>query len=180
NNPASIPADATSASLTFWHWFDFEAAPIHYYDGGVLELSTDGGTSWADAGSLITSNGYNRTLEAGTTNPLAGRSAWGSSIGNQWLQVQVNLVTYAGRNVLFRLRMGTDASNSGSPLGWWIDDVALTYQASAPCAPVGWIQAAPYPTIMADVAATSFGGQIYSFGGLNQIVNTAAYNYNPI
>src|SRR5207248_6287172 len=42
-----IPANATSASLTFWHRFDFENDQFYGYDGGVLEASTDRGTTWA-------------------------------------------------------------------------------------------------------------------------------------
>src|SRR5262249_50979927 len=77
NNPVSIPADATGAGLTFWQLFDFERYGAHYYDGGVFEISTDGGTSWADGGSLLTAGSYNVTLDPNTSNPLQGRPAWG-------------------------------------------------------------------------------------------------------
>ena len=36
----------SSAVLVFWHRFAFENG----YDGGVLETSIDGGTSWQDIG----------------------------------------------------------------------------------------------------------------------------------
>ena len=43
------------------------------FDGGVLEYSTDGGASYADAGSLLADGGYNGTIASGYGNPL-GRS----------------------------------------------------------------------------------------------------------
>lgn len=39
-------------------------------------------------------------------------------------QVTVNLLPYAGQNVLFRFRLGTDFSVSDT--GWYIDDVVVT------------------------------------------------------
>lgn len=74
----AIPVDATAATLTFWHLFDFEYNDNlnANYDGGVLEVSSDGGTSWVDAGAHITLGGYNGTIAIGLGNPLAGRAAW--------------------------------------------------------------------------------------------------------
>ena len=34
------------------------AAVPHYYDGGILEYSTDDGVTWQDAKNLIVVNGY--------------------------------------------------------------------------------------------------------------------------
>jgi hypothetical protein len=39
---ASIPDDAGQVRLTFFHIFNFEPG----FDGGVLEISTDGGATW--------------------------------------------------------------------------------------------------------------------------------------
>src|SRR5206468_3127428 len=96
------------------------------YDGGVLEVS-DGG-NWVDAGALITSGGYNlRTLDCATLNPLANRQVWsGSSSG--WRQVLVDLLSFRGRSVKFRFRLGTD--ETGVAAGWWIDDVAVAFAQS--------------------------------------------------
>src|SRR5207249_3325478 len=92
------------------------------YDGGGLEVSTDGLT-WTDAVALnlITSGGYNGRLVAGCSsqNPLAGRLAWVNSSGG-WRQVTVTLSPYRGQGVLFRFRLGTDQTAGAA--GWWIDD----------------------------------------------------------
>ena len=108
-----------SALFSFWQTYNFEGS----WDGGVLELSTDGGGSWADIGSLITSgNGYNTTLTT-SSNPLSGRDAWsGGTIGTME-QVEVDLTTYLGETVNIRFRIGCDSSVAD--VGWYIDDVSL-------------------------------------------------------
>src|SRR5439155_17773054 len=95
SSPIIVPLNATQATLTFWHNYSFESANGGFtpYDGGGLEVSTDGLT-WTDAVALnlITSGGYNGRLVAGCSsqNPLAGRLAWVNSSGG-WRQVTVSL-----------------------------------------------------------------------------------------
>lgn len=124
-NPISIPSTAGSATLTFWHRFAFEFSSTDYtrYDGGVLEVSTDGGGSWTDAGPNITFGGYNGTISSGFSNPLAGRLAWSATTNGVFIQTTVNLMPYIGQNVLFRFREGTDTTVAST--GWYIDDVAV-------------------------------------------------------
>src|SRR5579859_2037859 len=66
----ALPAGATSAALSFWQRYGFETSGSSYYDGGVLEISTDQGASWADAGPNITAGGYNATISSLHQNPL--------------------------------------------------------------------------------------------------------------
>ncbi|HMG56340.1 MAG TPA: M36 family metallopeptidase, partial [Kofleriaceae bacterium] len=71
-------------TISFTHKFSFEitpasgGVPAQPFDGGVIEISTDGGTSWTDI-SLVANPGYNQTLVAGGTNPLNGRRAYGGT-----------------------------------------------------------------------------------------------------
>jgi hemin uptake protein HemP len=131
----SVPANAY---LHFAHAYDFEqwtefGTDTDWYDGGVLEYSTNGGGSWIDAGSLITHNGYDGVIYAGYAghpewdNPLKGRSAFvGTSHG--YIDTRLDLSSLAGRNVRFRWRMGLDAGYYS--WGWWLDDVRV-YQCEA-------------------------------------------------
>ncbi len=126
----TIPAGAP-AVLEFWHSFDTESG----YDGGVLEYSTDGGTTWFDIlqgdGASVPADpnrflagGYNDTLSTCCSNPMPGRDAWsGNSSG--WGSVQVDLSAMAGIPVLFRWRLGCDSSVNQT--GWWVDDVRIFY-----------------------------------------------------
>ncbi len=125
-NPIAIPGAATSAMLTFYHRVRTEST----FDGAVLEFSTDGGATWTDAGANITSGGYNATISSSFSNPLAGRQAWSGSLpaGAGFVQVTVNLLPFAGQNVWFRYRLGTDTSVAAT--GTWTDDFMATYN---PC-----------------------------------------------
>jgi hypothetical protein len=79
-----LPAGSTPALLSFRHAWNFEASGGSFWDGGILELSTDGGvifnnvTSPAVGGSFTT-GGYNSTIASGFGNPLAGQSGWGGA-----------------------------------------------------------------------------------------------------
>src|ERR1044071_467171 len=128
NSAIAIPAAATSATLTFWHRFNFEGSGTDYFDGGVLETSTDSGATWQDAGPNITAGGYNGVISSSFGNPLAGRMAWGQNPnGTNFVQVTVNLLPYAGQNLSFRFREGTDSSVAAT--GWWVDDVRVDIDA---------------------------------------------------
>lgn len=109
--------------LHFKHAFDFETYLTSYYDGGVMEYSTNGGASWNDAGSLIDAGkSYSGNITTGWGNPLAGRSGFvGASHG--YVSSRLNLDALAGQTVKFRWRVGTDYSVSA--LGWWLDDVRV-------------------------------------------------------
>jgi hypothetical protein len=56
--------------LSFWHYFVTERR----FDGGTVELSTNGGTAWFDAAPYIIQNGYNTVMDPAapwTTNQKA-------------------------------------------------------------------------------------------------------------
>ncbi|MEW5737618.1 MAG: M36 family metallopeptidase [Myxococcota bacterium] len=112
-------------SFTFRHTYVFEAnvASGLYYDGGRLELSTNGFDFVPIPGSALSPT-YDGPLRAGTTNPLAGEEAFRGS-RTTLSQVTVNLGTqYANQTVWVRWRIGMD--ESGEREGWTLDDVVFT------------------------------------------------------
>ncbi|MBI4914330.1 MAG: hypothetical protein HY825_00650 [Acidobacteria bacterium] len=117
-----VIAPVAGSVLTFWHRFTTESG----WDGGRLEVSTDGGGTWAQVpGSAFLSGGYNGTTSGTYGNPIPG-AAWtgtGGS-GNNFLEVRVDMTAYAGSNVRVRWALGTDSSVTGD--GWWVDSVSLT------------------------------------------------------
>ncbi|MBC8123260.1 MAG: M4 family metallopeptidase [Gemmatimonadaceae bacterium] len=121
NKSVTLPA---GAFLHFEHAFGFDARLGAYNDGGVLEYSTNGGSSWSDAGSLFdTGKGYGGTLSSSNGNPLGGRSAFvGDSHG--YVASRYNLGSLAGQSVRFRFRQASDALVRG-PLGWVVDNVRI-------------------------------------------------------
>jgi hypothetical protein len=131
-NAITIPVAPAAAQLQFYHRFKFEAIAVNgTYDGGVLEYSTDGGSTWVDAGSLITEGQYNAII-AGPDNPLQGRQGYGGQNTNYpaFQRVTVNLDTLRGMSVKFRYREGSD-QNTGED-GWYVDNVIFT--SGVPCA----------------------------------------------
>ncbi len=127
-------------SVTFSHRHEFE--PIgdmgEAFDGGVIELSSDGGTTWNDVSTLGATPGYTKTLDTG--NPLGARMAYAA---NNPSHPQPDTVTLdfgtqlAGKQVQLRFRLGTDGGVGA--LGWTIDDVAMS-----------GIVGTPFPTQVAD------------------------------
>jgi hypothetical protein len=111
-----------SPVLSFWHHFTTESN----YDGGVLEVSTNGST-WVDveaAGGVFLTGGYNGAVSS-SSNPLTNggttRAFWAGSGPLQ--QVQVDLTSLAGGDLWIRFRFGCDSSVSST--GWWVDDVRI-------------------------------------------------------
>ena len=128
------PRDLTDSShLIFWHKFSFETG----FDGGVLEVSTDGGATWVDVvegGGSFISGGYNGVISTEFESPIAGRSAWtGSSAGNpNMVRVEVDLGAFAGTAVRVRWRLANDNLSIQPFLGWWIDDVEFICDSATP------------------------------------------------
>ncbi len=122
-----------AGQLRFWHRFDTEAG----FDGGVLEYSTNGGTTWQDilagnggSGGTIPADptrflagGYTGTLDTCCFNPLPGRAAWTGDGGAAFSEVIVDLADFAGLSTRFRWRFGSDSSVGAT--GWWVDDVRV-------------------------------------------------------
>ena len=136
-------------SLTFRHNFNLEASgedPNLGFDGGVLELSTDGGNTFQDilaAGGTFAIGGYNRTISADRGSPIAGRQAWsGNSEG--FVTTVVNLPIFLPVDSRLRWRMASDTT--GSNEGWRVDTVDIFGCVPFPC---------PSPTPTATATASS-------------------------
>jgi extracellular elastinolytic metalloproteinase len=115
---ASIILSNTSL-FSFNHYFNTE----NTYDGGVVEISTDGGSTWQDLGSKITKGGYTTTMDASTI--LAGKQAF-SGASNSFEHTTIDLSSFTGQTVLIRFRFETDNGNSTTVEGWYVDDIKLT------------------------------------------------------
>jgi len=98
----------TSGTLAFQHHLDCE----FFYDGGIIETSSDGGMTW----QLLTPDG-GYTLARIEASNLPGFS--GSFDG--WQPVEADLSTWAG-NPSFRVRLRFFADGGVTGPGWFIDD----------------------------------------------------------
>jgi len=110
--------------LTFRHNFNLEASdtdPNLGFDGGILEISFDGGQTfqYVPPESFVT-GGYNRTISPDRGSPIAGLRAWsGNSEG--FITTVVNVPTDGN----LRWRMASDTS--GSSEGWRVDDATVYF-----------------------------------------------------
>jgi serine protease AprX len=113
--------------LTFRQNFNLEASsgdPNLGFDGGVLELSTDGGKTFQYIPpSAFVLGGYNRTISTDRGSPIAGLRAWsGNSEG--FITTVVNISSPFPASGKVRWRMASDTS--GSNEGWRIDTLNIT------------------------------------------------------
>jgi len=116
----SFALGATPPVLSFWHWYNSEST----FDGGVLEVSINGGTTWADIGAAnFIQNGYNSTISNAYSCPIGGRTAWsGNNAG--FVETKVNMSAYANQpNIKLRWRFASDISVAAT--GWNVDDISL-------------------------------------------------------
>ena len=116
NTPIAL--GAAPPILSFWHNYNTEEG----WDGGIVEISTNGGTSWQDLGPQMTENAYNSGLGLGSGNPLGGRSAF-SGNSNGFIKTSVSLLPYANQNALFRFSFSSD--DNTAEIGWYLDDILL-------------------------------------------------------
>lgn len=116
------PIPAWYGGFQFYHAYNFENNGNNFYDGGIIEGSTDSGASWFDLGPNLQSGGYNGTISSCCSNPLAGRMAWVGNSGG-YVYGSVNLVPFDGENLYVRFRLATDSSFAAD--GWHIDEVSF-------------------------------------------------------
>jgi hypothetical protein len=141
--------ESCCAQISFRHNFNLEASEVDPnlgFDGGVLELSTDGGNTFQDiiaAGGSFVMGGYNRTIAADRGSPIAGRQAWsGNSGGFMFTVVNVpSLPEPAGTK--FRWRVASDTTGSGE--GWRVDTVIVSRCFAAACTPGPTPRSRPTP-----------------------------------
>ena len=111
-----------TSQITFRNNYNTEST----FDGMVLEISTDGGTTFTDiitAGGTFAAGGYNGTISANFMSPIGGRMAWTGN-SNGYINSTVNLpASLNGQTVRFRWRMASDSSVAG--VGVFIDGVRV-------------------------------------------------------
>jgi hypothetical protein len=126
----TLPTGQAPLTLRFWNRQVMESRTDGCNDGGILEVTTDGGATWAQITTGLPTDPYDGAFSTG--NPLGKVNAW---CGNpqDWLNSVVSLDAYAGKRVSFRFRLGSNTSVSKE--GWTIDDVVVQACQTACAAP---------------------------------------------
>jgi len=132
-----LTASATEPFVvTFSHAYDLEDT----FDGGIIELSTDGGVTFTDVAELGVDPGYTGTLVTGPANPLNGRVTFTGTSAGFPARTPLTLdfgTRFAGQAVQLRFRIATDEAAAFT--GWIIDDIAVT-----------GITNTPFPTLVSE------------------------------
>lgn len=121
----------TTATLTFWTWYNLEAG----WDYGYVMASADNGRTW----DLLTTD--STTLDNPQGNSF-GPGFTGNSGGGRepvWVQETADLTPYVGRSILLRFQVVTDGAVHDQ--GFIIDDIAipqLGYTDDVEAGPAGW------------------------------------------
>jgi hypothetical protein len=136
--------------LSFRNNFNMEYSDGIYWDGGVLEISSNNinGGAFTDVtdpavGGTFSAGGYTGVINSDAGNPLAGRMAWGRS-SNGYITTVVNLgPNVNGHIIKLRFRMGTDEVVAAP--GWRIDTLLLATCTSSTPTPTQTPAASPTP-----------------------------------
>jgi hypothetical protein len=97
-------------TLQYWNYQAMEDRAGGCYDGGLLEISTDGGGSWTQMTTGLLTDPYDGPISANYGSHLGGQNAWCGD-PQDWLNSVVELDAYAGQTVQFRFRLGSDESS---------------------------------------------------------------------
>lgn len=125
-----LPAGQANFQLSFRQTRNFEGTAT-CFDGAILELSTDGGTTFNNVtsptvGGIFAINGYNGTVSTGFSNPLGGQSAFCFAQAS-YVTTNLNLPgTFSGQTIKLRWRAGWDSSTALISPNWRIDTITLT------------------------------------------------------
>ena len=106
-------------TLRFYHKIDTR----YGWDGGILQVSTDGGTNWQSVDDQMFKNGPLRPISFFTFG-RPNLFAW-SGFEDEFQDTYVDLSAFAGQEILIRFRFGTDPQNglANQGDGWYVDDV---------------------------------------------------------
>lgn len=112
-----------TAILRFLHFYDIKGPSGD--DGGFVEISDDGGSSWTYVEPL---GGYPGHVDLGAPSPPGGgASAYAGTISD-WMLAEFDISSFSGKQVIIGFHLWTDASNYQSGWGgWYVDDVQILH-----------------------------------------------------
>ena len=118
-----LPLEQGPLTLQFFNFQDLQDDNQGCRDGGILEISTDGGNKWRPVtDEELLTDPYDGLMGSQYQNPLAGQRAWCGD-PQDWLNSIVDINQFAGQTIHVRFHLGTDSFGGNSR--WTIDDVVV-------------------------------------------------------
>lgn len=111
-NPVQLPSDVTTY-LSFWTKYDIEKD----YDYGIVEVSSDNGSTWEALKGNYTKTGS------------IGKPVYEGVMSN-WVTEEINLSNYKGKPVKIRFKLVTDSYSARD--GWYVDDISFYKYSTVP------------------------------------------------
>jgi hypothetical protein len=147
--------------LRFWHFYDIYG-PFRN-DGGFVEVSTDGGSSWTYIEPI---GAYPGSVDLTAPTPPGGGAGAFAGFGFGWEMTQFDLTQFADKDIIIGFHFWQDSSNFQSGwAGWYLDDVQIIH------VPVGAI------LLLTEIQDSGPGGErieVYNAGRDSDDLN----NYN--
>lgn len=116
-----LPSVGNGLTLSFMSRQHMESRTGGCWDGGFIEISTNGGASYTQITSGLLTDPYEGPLGSG--NPAAPAPAWCGD-PQAYLKSVIDLAPFAGQTVQFRFRVTSDGSIARAE-GWNIDNVLI-------------------------------------------------------
>jgi len=104
------PGNPTLEMFTYWDIED-------YWDFGFVQVSTDGGATWASLENEYTTYDYDPSAKSDIVANLPGLTGW----SGDFMAITFDLTAYAGQTVMIGFRYMTDWATVYE--GWYIDGV---------------------------------------------------------
>jgi len=123
----AVSTTSGPVEIGFYHRYNTEAT----WDGGVVEYSINGGTTWLDAGPFFTEHGYPSAISTISGTSIAGHAAFTGNSDTQFaasgfIHSTIRFALGGPQSLLIRFRMVCDANTGVTGInGWFIDDILI-------------------------------------------------------
>ncbi|PHN07204.1 M36 family metallopeptidase [Flavilitoribacter nigricans] len=117
-----LPVTGSQPVLRFYH--KYETEPVE--DGGIVQISTDGGLNWDFLDDKFFKHKYRRKIDYSAFAIPGIGGFWGSL--QEFTPSYIDLSAYQGENIQVRFRFGSDGEdpNAVHPYeGWYVDDFEI-------------------------------------------------------
>ncbi len=113
----TIRVTGAKPTLRFFHRYQTEPGA----DGGIVQISSNNGTTWDNIDTKLFKNGYRGTIAYQTFVLPNLQAYWGDN--KTFVSSCADLSSYIGKDIKVRFRFANDSLITG--LGWFVDDVTI-------------------------------------------------------